>query len=214
MGKILLILFLISSSAWATFENLSYSSNSDFTNTNYGFTNTTKATQLSLTNRIILTNIITQTIYTKKILYSFPNYIDKNNLNKPIYLSLMYPGLGQWKLKEKIKSATLFSLFSVSLVSSLGYYISSQYYLNQSNEKWGLAQQEENYWTQTGLIEDAYKAYDKYNSDLSYSETLAVSAVTIYFYNLLDIYLSIDQYKKLSIKYKISTLDISYSLKL
>jgi len=207
MGKILLILFLFSSSAWATFENLSY-------NTNSKLTNTTQATQLSLTNRMTLTNFITQTIYTKKILYSFPKYVDKNNLNKPLYSSLMYPGLGQWKLQEKVKSATLFSLFSVSFFSSLGYYFSSQYYLNMSNEKWNSAQKEENYWTQTELIEESYKAYDKYNTNLSYSEILAVSAITIYFYNLLDIYLSIDKYKKFSIKYKISTLDISYSLKL
>ena len=207
MRKILLILFLLSSSAWAAFENLSSSTNSVLTNT-------TQATQLSLTNRITLTNIVTQTIYTKKILYSFPKYVDKNNLTPPLYSSLMYPGLGQWKLQEKIKSATLFSLFSISFFSSLGYYLSSQYYLKMSNEKWSLAQKEENYWTQTELIEDSYKAYDKYNNHLSYSEVLAVSAVTIYFYNLLDIYLSIDKYKKLSIKYKISTLDISYSLKL
>ncbi|MHB8336904.1 MAG: hypothetical protein ACYDEE_05760 [Ignavibacteriaceae bacterium] len=124
--------------------------------------------ELSLKNESV--RIKTDTVYIPKII----NKIESaDNLKQAFLLSVIFPGLGHFYLKDNAKGWILTSLSAITIASSI-------YFIIDSNKK------EKNYLNETnpGLIQ---QKYDLYNSSYKMKNISIISFAAVWLYSQIDI---------------------------
>lgn len=165
--------------------------------------------ELYLTQWIRITNYttITNRIEKKRPKYIRPSY-------RPVLFTLIYPGVGQIKLKQYAKGSVLAALFSWSFLGGLSFYISSNKYYNRAQELWDMAKTVLNESEREKCAEESYANYDKYVSYYSCGQVLLWSSLIIYLYNIFDCYYTIRWKTKLEFNSYYDKRQYNYSMML